>query len=199
MNEIRPFPQRRPTTQTADGLPRIKWTVEEFDSMTAHGFFTENDRIELLGGEFVPMSPKGNRHEIVRDELQDFIIQRLPREARISSEIGWRPDPHSYLEPDILLYPRGFIGNSVPPAEVLLLIEVADTSLAYDSGLKAKIYAKLGVREYWVVNAKTLETTVHRDPQGENYTDVRVVAKADAVTPGLLPALGLSLGVLKVE
>ena len=199
MNEIRPFPQRRPTTQTADGLPRIKWTVEEFDSMTAHGFFTENDRIELLGGEFVPMSPKGNRHEIVRDELQDFIIQRLPREARISSEIGWRPDPHSYLEPDILLYPRGFIGNSVPPAEVLILIEVADTSLAYDSGLKAKIYSKLGVREYWVVNAKTLDTIVHRDPQGENYSDVRVVAKADAVTPVRLPALGLSLGALKLE
>ena len=199
MNEFRPIPRQRQTTRAADGLPRLKWTIEEFDSLAQHGFLTEDDRIELIGGELVPMSPKGNRHELVRDELHDFLVRRLTEHVRLSSEIGWRPDSHTYLEPDIIVYPSGFVGISVPPREILFLIEVADSSLRFDLDRKAKIYAGLGVREYWVIDANSLDTTVHRAPQGENYSDIRVVGKNDVVTPVLLPALAVSLGALKFK
>src|ERR1700704_6363306 len=71
MNEIFTPAPRRPTTQAADGLPRWCWTVAEIEKMAATGIFHENERFELLGGEIVPMSPKGRRHEIVRIELAD--------------------------------------------------------------------------------------------------------------------------------
>ena len=63
MNEIPRVPKARPTTQVADGVPRLRWTFAEFERLAELGFFTEDDRIELIGGELVPMAPKGNRHE----------------------------------------------------------------------------------------------------------------------------------------
>jgi Uma2 family endonuclease len=200
MNEIsRPLRSQHATTQAADGLPRLAWTVEEFDKLAEHGFFAENDRIELIGGELVPMSPKGNRHELVRDELQDAIVLLLPRTARLSSEIGWRPDGKTYLEPDIIVYPRGFSGVTVAAKDLLLLIEVADTSIKFDSVSKANVYASLGVPEYWVVNAKTLETIVHLEPGEHGYGKIATFAPSETLAPLALPALSLSLGALKIE
>lgn len=199
MNEYSKHLVARPPTQAAEGLPRWRWTLEEFDALVEHGILKEDDRIELIGGELVPMSPKGNRHDLLRDELQDMITETLPRSIRQSGEIGWRPNDHTYLEPDIIIYPRGFFGVSVPALEVLVLIEVADTSLKYDLGHKARVYASLGVREYWVVNAKTLETTVHLGPGEAGYRAIKAVAPSETLTPHLLPSLGLSLGALKIE
>ena len=88
MNE----PKIRPTTQAAEGVPRLHWTLAEFERLAELGIFTEDDRIELIEGELVPMSPKGNRHEVLRDELLNWMIERLPgRGLRLSVEIGWRP------------------------------------------------------------------------------------------------------------
>ncbi len=69
MNEPVAFPPQRPATQAAEGVPRWRWTVAEAERMAVSGFFTEFDKFELLGGEIVPMSPKGRRHELVREEL----------------------------------------------------------------------------------------------------------------------------------
>lgn len=199
MNEIpRPPRSQHATTQAADGLPRLAWTLAEFDALTEHGFFKENDRIELIGGELVPMSPKGNRHEAVRDELQDALIRAMPGNARLSSEIGWRPDEKTYLEPDLMIYPRGFSGVSVPPKDVFVVIEVADSSLKFDRENKAKVYAALGVREYWVVNAVTLETIVHIEPGEHGYANVVAIAPSETLAPRALPVLAVSMGALQV-
>lgn len=203
MNEItRPPRSQHATTQTADGLPRLKWTLAEFERLSELGFFggveSERERIELVDGELLPMNAKGARHEWVRGELQNHLARRLPDGFRCYNEPGWRPGGDRYLEPEIIVCRAGFQPAAVPPAEVLLLIEVADTSLSYDQGLKAKIYAKLGVREYWVVNAKTLETTVHLCPQAENYSEVHAVSQDQTLTPLLLPVLAVSLGALKL-
>lgn len=187
------------TTQAAEGLPRLKWSISRFDALVQYGILSENDRIELVGGELVPMAPKGNRHDLVRDELQDLISQKLQRSNRLSCEIGWRPDEHTYLEPDILIYPRGFFGVSVQAENVIVLIEVADTSLSYDLKHKSDVYASLGVREYWVVNARTLETIVHLKPGAEGYGDIQTVPAADVLKPQDLPELSFSLGELKLD
>jgi Uma2 family endonuclease len=198
MNEICPFPRQRATTQTANGLPRLKWTVDEFDSLGALGYFTEDDRIELIGGELVPMSPKGNRHEIVRSDLGRWLSDHLPKDIKIYFEPGWRADPTHYLEPDILIFPGSISLDGLPPSDVLLIVEMAHSSLAYDSRVKAKIYASLGVREYWVVNAQTLETTAYLEPAAEGYGKVSAAGPADALAPEALPALIVRLGDLKL-
>ena len=199
MNEFSPIPRRRPTTQTADGLPRIMWTVEDFESLAEHGFFAHDDRIELIGGELVPMPPKGNRHETVRGELGQWLSRKVPDGIKVYIETGWRADQSHYLEPDIIVFPASANLDALPAAEVLLIIEVSHSSLRYDLDRKSKIYAALGVREYWVVNALTLETRVHRGPSGEAYGAVSDHAKDETLVPELLPALAVNLGALKVE
>src|SRR5581483_4963874 len=200
MNEIRRQPRMRATTRAAEGIPRLRWTLEEFERLTELGVLSEDDRIELIGGELVPMSPKGNRHEVVRDELQNWIMRRLPETLRLSSEIGWRPPgAHTYVEPDLLICPMEFKGVTVAPPDVLLAIEVAQSSLRFDTTTKARLYGALGVREYWVVNAKTLVTRVHREPIALGYKSVEDVAPDVALTPLLVPALTIRLADLPIE
>jgi Uma2 family endonuclease len=194
MNEMRREPKMRPTTQVADGVPRMRWTLAEFERLIEVGILTEEDRIELIQGELVPMSPKGNRHELVRDEIMDWMIRRLPETIRLSSEIGWRPpDADTYVEPDLLICPRSLKGVTVPPAEVLLAIEVAHSSLRFDSTTKAKLYAALGVRDYWVVDADTLTTRVHREPSAGGYASVVTVPPSETLVPLLAAPLAIRL------
>jgi Uma2 family endonuclease len=194
MNEIPRQPKMRATTQAAEGVPRLRWTLEEFERLTELGIFSEDDRIELIEGELVPMSPKGNRHELVRDELQNWIMRRLPETLRLSSEIGWRPPgADTYVEPDLLICPMAFKGVTVAPPDVLLAIEIAYSSLRFDTTTKARLYAALGVREYWVVNAKTLATRICREPLTDGYRNVMELAGDTTLTPLLVPALSLRL------
>jgi Uma2 family endonuclease len=174
--------------------------LEEFERLTELGILSGDDRIELIDGELVPMSPKGNRHELVRDELQNWIIRRLPETLRLSSEIGWRPpETDTYVEPDLLICPMAFKGVTVAPTDVLLAIEVAHSSLRFDTTTKARLYGALGVREYWVVNAKTLVTHVHREPTGEGYKNAVELAPDVTLTPLFVPALSMKLTDLPID
>ncbi len=202
MNEISPVQRQRATTQAAEGLPRLAWTLAEFERLSELGFFggidREPERLELIDGELVPMHAKGGRHEWVRGELQNHIAEILPKGHRLYNEPGWRPGGDLYLEPEMIVCKAGFEASAVPPSEVLLLIEVADTSLSYDTATKAKIYARLGVREYWVVNAKTLETIIHLEPGEQGYAKVSTHGPSENIAPLDLPQLTVSLGALKI-
>ncbi len=144
------------------------------------------------------MSPKGNRHETVRGELGLWLSRNIPEDTKVYIETGWRADTANYLEPDIIVFPASVNLAALPGAHVVLIIEVAHSSLRYDLDRKAKIYAGLGVREYWVVDANTLQTRVHLEPAGEGYGKVSDHQKDEMLTPALLPALAVSLGALKL-
>jgi Uma2 family endonuclease len=194
MNELPREPRSRATTQAAEGVPRLRWTLAEFERLTELGIFTEEDRIELIEGELVPMSPEGNRHEVLRDELLNWMIERLPGKGlRLSVEIGWRPGRDTYVEPDILVCPKSFKGPTVPATEVLLAVEVADSGLRFDTSANARLYAQLGIREYWVVNAKTMTTHVYREPSPTGYGSSVEVPADEVLPPTLVPSLALRL------
>lgn len=180
-------------------MPRWRWTLDELDRLIDAGVLGEDDRVELLGGELVPLAAKGNKHENLKAELINAIFPQLPKGVRLTVEHGWRAAPEMYLEPDVVIYPAGRPAAEQRPGDVLLVLEVSDSSLRYDLDRKSKIYAALGVREYWVVNAVTLETRVHREPSGESYGTVSDHAKDETLQPSLLPALSVCLGTLKVE
>src|SRR5713101_5493718 len=174
MNERFTLPPQRPTTQAADGLPRWCWTVAEIERLAAAGFFGEYDQFELLGGEIVPMmSPAGRRHEIVRQELAYRMARLAPDDIMVASE------------------PQFNLG-----ADTLLVVEVAETSLSYDLKTKLSLYASHGVREYWVINAVTLMTNVHRQPAGTAYAVKEEVPPRDRLVPFLAPELAVSLAEL---
>jgi Uma2 family endonuclease len=187
------------TTQAAEGLPRWRWSVTEFDRLHELGLLGEDDRVELVGGELVPMQAKGGRHELVKTKLVNWMMRRLPVNLEIAVELGWRPDEVTYLEPDVLLYEAGPSPSYLTGFQVLLAIEVADSSLDYDAGRKAKIHAALGVREYWVVNAVTLATRVHRTPSAAGYAEVAETAKNGMLTPVLVGSLAVKLADLAIH
>ena len=199
MNEPFKMPPKRPPTQAAEGLPRWRWSVAELERIAEAGFFTEYDEFELLGGEMVPMSPEGNRHVIVRVELA-FRFSRMASEGlMVAVEPQFNLSSDSYSKPDILVHPRVIKTPHLRPADALLLVEVADTSLRYDINTKMPLYAVHRVPEYWVIHAPTLMTTVHRQPAGNVYASVEEVSPDEKLVPMLVPELALSLGALALD
>jgi Uma2 family endonuclease len=185
--------KNRPTTRAADGLPRWRWTVAEIERMAAAGYFRQDDRIELVGGEIVPMSPKGLRHERIRGKLAFRMTKLAPEHVFVVSEPQFNLAADTYTEPDLLVHPSAIETSDVRGADALLVVEVADTSLAYDRKIKAPLYASHGVREYWVINAADLMTEVHRQPSGNTYASVRELGPQTMIVPFLAQALAVCL------
>src|SRR6266446_642586 len=129
----------RPTTRAADGLPRWSWTVAEIERMAAGGYFRDEDRFELVGGEIVPMSPKGRRHEIVREALAFHFSRAAPDGVFVVSEPQFNLAEDTYAVPDILIRPAAIKTPDLRGADALLVVEIADTSLAYDLQAKARL------------------------------------------------------------
>ena len=111
----------------------------------------------------------------------------------VASEPPLQLDPNTAPEPDIILYPANILGPDVRGDTVLLVVEISDSSLSYDLKIKAPLYASFGVREYWVIEPKTLVTTIHRDPRPDGYADIREFAGAETVVPMAVPSLALRL------
>jgi Uma2 family endonuclease len=167
--------------------------------MAEDGYFRDDERFELVGGEIVPMSPKGRRHEIIRSRLTFRFTKLAPDDVLVVSEPQLNLNDDMYLNPDILVQPATIETPDVRGGDAMLVVEIADTSLRYDLNTKAPIYAAYGVREYWVINAVTLTTMVHREPSGKAYGFVDEVVPDGMLTPSLAPALAVSLGALQLR
>ena len=177
---------------------QLKWTLPEFEKLIELGILTEADRVELIGGELIPMAAKGVKHENVRGALQSWLTMAWPALAhgadlQFYSELGWRPDGASYFEPDFLVCSRRLAAATVQPEDVRLVIEVSRTSLAFDLGFKASIYAGIGVVEYWVVDAARLQVHVHREPVKGQYPIIKKYGRNARIAAGFVPELFLRL------
>jgi Uma2 family endonuclease len=182
------------TTQAAEGLPRRRWTVAEIEAAVAQGIILEDERFELVGGEAVPMSPKGVRHEAVKKALQqDWIPLIAGGPVDLITETTLYIGVDEFREPDFLFWPRSTPLEEVTAAAALLIVEVADTSLRYDLQTKAPTYAKLGLREYWVIDAVSLVTAIHRDPGPDGYPPPRQAGPDEMLEPSLAPRLAVRL------
>jgi Uma2 family endonuclease len=201
MTETFIMPPKRPATQAAEGLPRWHWTVAELERIAEAGFFTEYDQFELLGGEMVPMSPEGRRHVMIRTKLALHLsgLALASGGLMVASEPQFNLSRDTYLKPDILVHPFAIETYDLRPADALLLVEIADTSLRYDIKTKMPLYAEHGVPEYWVIHAATLMTTVHRQPAGNVYAVVEEVSSDMLLVPALVPELAVSLGALALD
>jgi Uma2 family endonuclease len=181
MNRIFTTRQQRLATRAADGLPRWRWTVAEIEKMALDGYFREDERFELVGGEIVPMSPKGRRHEIIRTALAFHLTKQAPDGVFVAAETQFNLNDDTYLNPDILVHPAEVPPPDVRRAEALLVIEVADTSLHYDMNIKAPMYA------------------TYRRPAGKTWNSVTEAAPGTTLTSTLVPALSVSLTALNLK
>ena len=180
---------------------RRRFTVEEYHRMVHAGIFQEDDRIELLEGEVVEMTPIGSRHSGCVNRLTRLLSERSSGRALVSVQNPIRLAEHSEPQPDVaLLTPRpDYYGNSHPePGDILLLIEVTETSESYDRAVKVPLYARYGVQEVWLVDLAEDVVVVYRQPGRVPRHPCSATGRAALhrrsrrCDPGVLPGAGIT-------
>ncbi|HCK84518.1 MAG TPA: hypothetical protein DHW63_08375 [Hyphomonadaceae bacterium] len=182
----------RPGQEEAD--QRVRFTASDVSRMLDAGILDDERRYEVIDGEVVESEAPSPPHMRAKRWLLRAIFCQLGDAYWIDSR------PSFYLEPDgdctlpdIIVYPREFEGHLVRGPDALLVIEVADKSLKKDRGRKARIYARHGVRDYWVVNAQTLVTHRYGAPAGGRYGSESEHAAEETLASALLPKVSLRL------
>jgi Uma2 family endonuclease len=175
-----------------------KWyfNVDDYYRMAEAGVFAPNDRVELIEGEVIKMSPIGNRHGGCVKRLNALLNRNVGRIAIVSVQDPVRLDDFSVPQPDIaLLKPRSdYYSNSHPtPADVLLVIEVADTSVNYDRHVKLPLYAQAGIPEAWLVILPKDTIEIHSQPQNGKYQKVQRLKRGKTLTSPIIPDLTLAI------
>ena len=188
-----PPPRKLATTQAADGYPRRAWTADDVQKMMEAGILEHGERLELIGGELVAMASKGILHERVKLALCEYWYDHRPKHLRIAPESALRLGDHDEPEPELFIFPATIEPEDVRGDAVLLVVEIADSSLVPDRTVKALRYARHGVREYWVVNARTRGTTVFTEPTQTGYAVHREIAADQHLIPMLVPELAVRL------
>jgi Uma2 family endonuclease len=163
-------------------VPRHRLTRRDYHRMGEAGILGNNDRVELLEGQLVDMSPIGPRHAIVTENLNTLLVTAFAGLAWARCQDPVVLDDGSEPQPDMALVQRpwrGYPDAHPGPDDIFLLIEVADTSLDFDRMVKLELYARAGIREVWIVDLTTDLVLVHRGPSGGGYGSVvRVEAPA---------------------
>jgi Uma2 family endonuclease len=176
---------------------RRRFTREEYHRMAEVGILKPTDRLELIRGEIVEMSPPGRRHRAFVDNLTALLMPRLAGRALVSVQNPVVLSDDTEPQPDLQILRRRSIPYKEREAfseDTLLLIEVAETSLRYDRSTKLRLYAEAGIPEYWIVDCAAEAVEIYRAPHAEGYRDVLRVTQADAtVSPEAFPEIALTL------
>jgi Uma2 family endonuclease len=186
-------------TTAAEGFPRRAFTVEDIARMMEAGILGENEKFELIEGEIVMMASKGIAHERIKSALTVAVVRALPDHLTVGVEATLRLTNTIMLEPDIAVFPKELFKKSVSgfaqldPGEAHLVIEIAASSLAYDKGLKARLYARHRVREFWVIDANERITWVHTGPSGDGWSSIVERGAQDTLTTPALPRFSIRL------
>lgn len=178
-------------------LQRRLFTVAEYHQMIQAGVFGEDDRLELVDGELVAMTPINPRHAGHVKRLASLFQERLGKRAIISVQDPVRLDDHSEPQPDIaLLRPRSdYYTQSHPgPEDILLIVEVSDSSADYDRTVKIPAYARAGITEAWLVSLVDGQVEVYRDPVPQGYHFNLHAFRGEKVAPQAFPEVQLEVG-----
>ena len=164
--------------------------------MGQFGIFSEDERVELVCGEIIDMPPIGERHAACVDFLTQLITLRLRRSAIVRVQNPVQLDDYSEPQPDIAVLKRrdDFYRHAHPrPEDVLVVIEVSDSTLELDRKVKLPLYAGAGIPEAWLVNLPEECIEVYSDPAGGEYQTVRSYARGEVVRSRSLAALRVSV------
>ena len=185
---------RANVTRAAEGFDRRSFTVAEILRMQDARIIAEDENFELIEGEVVPMQAKTHVHELIKSALTLAVARALPDRLWFGVETTLYLSANTFVEPDLAIYPKGIKLEEVKGSDVLLAIEVALRSLAYDRGLKARLYARHGVNELWVIDAERRRTFVHSGPESQGWRSVVELGPNDALTSAALPGFLMRLG-----
>jgi Uma2 family endonuclease len=182
-----------PATAEQPAVPQQRrFTVDEYYRMAEAGVFAPDDRIELLDGRIYAMSPISSEHAACVRRLTRLLIQGVGTNAIVSTQNPVRIDQNSESEPDVsLLHPRDddYASRHPQPSDVLLVVEVAETSLEFDRTVKGSLYAQVGIPALWIANLEAGRIEVYRSPGEDGYVQNRHYERGQSISVQSLSAL----------
>ena len=177
-------------------VQRYRFDVDEYARMGEAGIFTEDDRVELIDGEVREMTPIGPPHAGIVNRLNELLVTHLAGRAAVIVQNPIRLDRHTEPQPDLVVARRrkGFYTDRHPePGDVLVVIEVADSSLRYDRTEKAPRYGRAGIPETWLVDVGAGAVTVYSDPGPEGYARRQDRRRGERIVSASVPDFDLAV------
>jgi len=188
--------------QVVDELNVRRLTVDEYMQMAQAGIIDEDERVELLDGVIVRMSPINPPHAYVVSTIAHVFDRLVPEGAAVRTQCPVQLSRYSLPEPDIAIVQgplRAYARRHPEPGEIFLIIEVADSSLRKDRMLKLPLYATAGIPETWIVDLVHKQFLVHRKPVAGSYTDITVHQAGEVIAPLAFPEARIEIASLFAE
>ena len=171
-----------------------RFNVDDYYAMAEAGILSHDERVELVNGEIVEMSPIGKRHRSSVYALGHLLSLQLGDQAIVGVQNAVHLDNCREFQPDVTILRSSddfYLSDPPGPRDVLLLIEVSDSSLSYDRDVKLSLYAGAGIPEFWIVNIPNGVVEVYTDPSDGEYRTRRVYAADESVSPTSFPDVSL--------
>ena len=171
-----------------------RFTVDDYYTMAEVGILTHDERVELVNGEIIQMSPIGKRHRSSVYALGHLISLQLGGQAIVGVQNAVHLDNRREFQPDVTILRLSddfYLSNPPGPADVLLLIEVSDSSLSYDRDVKLSLYANARIPEFWIVNIPDRLVEIYTDPSNGQYRTSRTFSPDETVSPTAFPDVTL--------
>ena len=159
-------------------------TTDEYHQMIAASIIHEDARVELILGQIFNMAAKGTRHTVATTELMGELMLLLGRKAKVRCQEPITLSNNSEPEPDIVivnLRSDNYVDSHPTPVDLILVIEIADSSLDFDRNTKANLYAAAGIQEYWIINLIDNRLEVYRQPNSDIYTEIRIISSQESI------------------
>jgi len=175
---------------------RYRFTVDEFARMGEAGIFTDDDRVELIDGDILEMTPIGALHAGIVSRLNELLMARLAGKACVSIQSPIRLANDTEPQPDLVVARRRetfYTDRHPEPGDILLVIEVADSSLRYDKLEKAPRYGRAGIPELWLVDLEAGDVTVYTGPGPDGYASRQLRQRGDDMVAASMPEIRASV------
>ena len=185
-----------------EAVTRKRFTVHEYHRMGDAGILTERDRVELMDGQIVVMTPIGPRHNACVSHANRALVRAAGDGAIVLPQGSVRLDLFYEPEPDlVLLRPRDdfYASRHAGPADILLVVEIAESSIEYDRNVKAPVYAAAGIAEYWLADLNANMVWRYSSPVGGTYQSIEQHRRGESIAPLLLPGCVIAVDVLLTE
>jgi Uma2 family endonuclease len=176
---------------------RARISTNRYQMMVATGVLTKYDRLELIEGDMLEMAPIGTKHSAITSLLHELFVLAVSRSATIVSGGPVNLGEFSEPQPDLMLLKRRedfYHGKTPEPTDVLLLIEVSDSSLSFDQGVKLDLYARYGISEYWVVDVEGKSIVTYREPGAKGYVRTAEFGSSGVVAAAAFPQVEIAVG-----
>ena len=174
---------------------RLRFTVDEFYKMFELGFIKDYEHAEIIDGELIKKMSVGELHAAVVDFLNEFFVKNVPNKVRVRVQNPVRVSDYSEPEPDLALTDlTKYDGRRHPqPVEVLLIVEVSDSTVEYDRNKKFPLYAEAEIPEPWLINLQNETIEIHTAPRGGIYSLIKVLRRGDTLQPETVPNLKIEV------